>query len=347
MTAPRTNRSLIPNPQQTHLADLPDHTVASVGAYVAQAQSPNTHRAYRAQIRHWMIWCQKNGITPLPANPAHVAAWLADRASSGHAQATLAVARAAIKALHVSHDLTFDADDALLRQVWAGICRAHPKAPTQAAPLTGALLRAALAHLQDDLRDRRDAALLSTIYTFALRRSEAAAIDLASRGSGSAVLRTTRLHAELLLIGSKTRPTIADRVIVARETSPLTLSAIEHWIEAAQIAPGTPLLRRLSPTGTVLPHRLSADGINRAVKAAMTRVFVRMGHLPVASKALGDRFTGHSGRIGFVVSAKDAGADDSDVMATTRHRSPEMIATYSRQADQLRRAAHRKRDVGV
>jgi hypothetical protein len=37
------------------------------------------------------------------------------------------------------------------------------------------------------------------------------------------------------------------------------------------------------------------------------------------AERLATRFSGQSGRVGFVVAAKEAGAADTDIAATTRH----------------------------
>jgi hypothetical protein len=54
------------------------------------------------------------------------------------------------------------------------------------------------------------------------------------------------------------------------------------------------------------------------------------------AKRLASRFSGHSGRVGFVVAAKEVGAADTDIAATTRHRSLQMIKRYGEAAEQRR-----------
>jgi hypothetical protein len=49
--------------------------------------------------------------------------------------------------------------------------------------------------------------------------------------------------------------------------------------------------------------------------------------------SLAERYSGHSGRVGFVVAAKEAGAADSDIASTTRHRSLQMIKRYGEAAE--------------
>lgn len=42
-----------------------------------RAKADNTRRAYRAGVRAWCAWCDQHGLTPLPARPADIAAFLA------------------------------------------------------------------------------------------------------------------------------------------------------------------------------------------------------------------------------------------------------------------------------
>jgi hypothetical protein len=42
-----------------------------------RAKADNTRRAYRAGVRVWCAWCDRHGLTPFPARPADIAAFLA------------------------------------------------------------------------------------------------------------------------------------------------------------------------------------------------------------------------------------------------------------------------------
>jgi hypothetical protein len=70
-------------------------------------------------------------------------------------------------------------------------------------------------------------------------------------------------------------------------------------------------------------------------------------HLHRLREVMGTRYSGHSGRVGLVVAAKEAGAADSDIASTTRHKSLQMIKRYGEAAEQRRRAPHRLPGVGL
>lgn len=65
----------------------------------AAAGAENTKRAYRADWRDFAGWCEDHDRIPLPAEPATVALYLADRAGE-LAHSTLERRRAAIARLH-------------------------------------------------------------------------------------------------------------------------------------------------------------------------------------------------------------------------------------------------------
>jgi integrase len=220
----------------------------------------------------------------------------------------------------------------------------------QAAPLRPAVLRDVLTSMGTSDLERRDAAMLATLYMLALRRSELVDIDYQMRGAGDdagrAVLRLTDYGLELELLRSKTSQESSARVRVERHHNPRAFAALEQWIAHASIAPGTPLFRRVHPRGGI-GGRITADGINRAVKAAIKRYYVSTGTADDVAERLASRFSGHSGRVGFVVAAKEAGAADTAIAATTRHKSLQMIKRYGENADQLKCAPHQLKGVGL
>ena len=64
------------------------------------------------------------------------------------------------------------------------------------------------------------------------------------------------------------------------------------------------------------------------MKAALVRYYVASGVDKDKARQLAERYSGHSGRVGFVVAAKEAGAADSDI-ASTRKRPRPPVASQS------------------
>jgi integrase len=325
---------------QIAVADLPEAAQERIRHYQAAAQASNTSTAYGAQLRQFKAWCELRGFSDAPpVSPAIVAAWLTERAAGGVSRSTLAVALAAIKAGHRAAGERFDSADPDLQRALAGARREVLREQRQAAPLRPAVLRDVLAGIGTSDLDRRDAAMLATLYMLALRRSELVEIDYQMRGAGAesglSVLRMTDYGLELELLRSKTSQEKPERVAVERHHNPRAFAALEKWIAHANIAPGTPLFRRIHPRGGI-GGRITADGVSRAIKAAIKRYYLTNGTAEDIAERLASRFSGHSGRVGFVVAAKEASAADTAIAATTRHKSLQMIKRYGEAADQLK-----------
>lgn len=337
----------VPSPLTT-VSDLPAEAQERIRHFQAAAQARNTSRAYGVQLRLFQAWCRGHGHSDAPlVAPAIVAQWLTERADAGAGRSTLSVALAAIKFGHRIAGQRFDGADPDLMQALAGARREALREQRQAAPLRPAVLGDVLASLGESDLDRRDAAMLATLYMLALRRSELVEIDCEARRDGLAVLRKTDHGLELELLRSKTSQEKPAIVAVDRSHNPRAFAALERWIDHAEITPGTPLFRRIHPRGGIGESRITADGINRAIKSALARYYEATGADRETARRLAGRYSGHSGRVGFVVAAKEAGAADSDIAATTRHKSLHMIKRYGETADQRRRAPHRLPGVGL
>jgi site-specific recombinase XerC len=345
---PKSTDLIVPtDASRMTVADLPAAAQERIRHFQAAAQAKNTSRAYGVQLRLFRDWCNRHGYSDAPpVAPAIVARWLIERADAGASRSTLAVALAAIKFGHRIAGQRFDGADPDLVRAMAGARREAVRERGQAAPLRPALLGDVLASQGGSDLDRRDAALLATLYMLALRRSEIVEIDYETRGEGKAVIRMADGGLELELLRSKTNQEKPVLVAVDRHHNPRGFAALEQWVRHARIEPGTPLFRRIHPRGGI-GGRITADGVNRAIKAALARYYRTTGADIETAERLGAKYSGHSGRVGFVVAAKEAGAADSDIAATTRHASLRMIKRYSETADQRRRAPHRLPGVGL
>jgi integrase len=326
---------------------LPPAPAQLLRHYMRKACACSTTQAYAAQWQRFARWCARRGCASLPAEPHTVAAYLAEQAQGGAAVASIGVMAAAIAFAHRAAGLAFDRDHAALKLVLAGIRREHVRPQLQAEPLTGRLLAEIIVGLGATNMDRRDGALLATLYLFALRASEAAALDWAEPGRGRGWLSLYADRAEVVLMGSKAAPGAVQVVPIPTAPNPRALTAIEAWAAQARLEPGQPLLRPIASNGDVRPVRLGAASISGIVKRALARHFVRTGVAPAEAMRMAARFSSHSGRVGFCVAASEAGALPQHVAAVARHKSLVMAQRYGQRADLLRCAPHRLDGVGV
>lgn len=289
-----------------------------------------------------------------PADPIDVANFLAEQASAGKGLSTLRTTIAALKAGHTARGWSFDTTAPPISLVMRGIANAHYQLPRQAEPLRGSVLSDILTTLSEgrpSLRDRRDAAVLAVGYAFALRRTEVVGLDFRrlghGEGRGTGVLRLTPETIEITFAISKTSQGMPEVVSAPRCELTLAATAIEVWLVAADIKPGQPVFQRITKGGKI-GGRLSGQTVVAIVKTRIAE-HGRSKHCAGGYRAECDaaRFSGHSLRVGFCVSAAEAGANIRSIAGVTRHRSMIMPARYSQRADQLRTSPHRLAGVGL
>ena len=83
--------------------DLAESDLDNLTAVLGHEVAPNTMKNYRVQWNNFINWAAGKGIRALPADPRHVAAYLAERIEElGHKPSTLRAAAAAIAFIHRS-----------------------------------------------------------------------------------------------------------------------------------------------------------------------------------------------------------------------------------------------------
>jgi len=278
-------KRLVPSGTYTVNAQLPAGLAERAAAYARAARAPATERAYAADWHDWEAWCAARGANPLPSSPAAVGVYLADLAHRGRKASTISRRAVAIVQAHRLAGAEMDLRHPAIREVLAGIRRTHGSRKEAKAALLTADLRRCLAAMPDNLIGKRDRAALLLLFAGAFRRSELVALDLAdiqisSRRMTVAIGRSkTDQQGEGVVIGIPRGK---------RETCPVR--AVEQWIEAAGITEG-PLFRSVNRHGRLggrLPDAAVAEIVKRAVE--------RVGLDPA-------KFSGHSGRSGFITQA--------------------------------------------
>ncbi len=347
----------------SNTAGLPSHDLRlsdDAQAAIKNALSTNTRRAYAAQLKLWEEHCHGIGAEPYPASPVAVTNWIAGRitrgspgrrrANAGRGGQTLATARVAIAALawaHTARGLDFDSRDRLLVKALQGL-RSNKAEPTiQSRALSGLQLVAIIEGMGDDLTSLRDAALLALGFSAARRRSEITGLDLDIHGGGDGILERSPSEFRVVLLRGKT--VVAgddDPIFVNRHDNPLAAQALDRWIKAGSIKPGTPVFRRIR-AGSVLEHRMPPDYVARIVKMRIKDHLVATGADIEVAESEARAYAGHSLRHGFASSAAEAGASTLEIASVTGHRSQQILARYVRQADKNKLRPGKRAGVGL
>ncbi len=283
-----------------HLTAVLDHELAR-----------NTQTNYRVQWQHFLGWAVGKGLRALPAAPAQVAAYLAERIEHyGHKPATLQVVAAAITFVHKAAGVEDPCASPEVKRTLRSAARKAGRAQKQAAALTAE----ALAVIQSTActprrgrggryespetasgRGNLDIAVISLMRDAMLRVSEAAALtwqDLGTEADGSG---------RLLIRRSKTDPEGVGVMAFVSAQTMVMLGLIRNGADESERIFG------------LRPNQL-AQRIKQAARAA----------------GLGDGFSGHSPRVGMARDLARAGIELPRLMTAGRWRSPAMPAHYTR-----------------
>ena len=294
-------------PNLIHRRRLSPDVLDLLRHYVRKSRADNTRRSYASQWGTFDRWCSGQGCRSLPAEPISVAAYLAQRAGDNAALATINVSLAAITFAHKVAGLPFDRAHPDLALVLAGIRRVHARPTRQAEPL--------------------GASLCAT----SLRRCN-------PRQPGCAMARCSRSCTAPPCAAPKPPRSIGCRPAADAAGLPSRQGMQRSSCSAARRRPArssvcsyrrVPALSPCAPSsaGCAMPAFGQANrccghspGADRFAASACTptasaascsvscwRISSTMGWRATRRSTQARRYTGHSGRVGFCVTATEAG----------------------------------------
>ena len=244
------------------------------GAYAA-----NTIRAYRVDMKKFIEYCETRDAPALPASPEVVAEFLVSVIGTGPKSATIRRKLSSISAIHRLSNLPDPTTHSEVRIAMRKMYRQLGRNAEQAYGITLPLLEKLLAATSQDLRGKRDRALLLMAHDTLRRQSELASlrvedIDHLSDDSASVLLRRSKTDQE----GSGKWLHLSAR----------TALALQVWIGSASISNGLILrgvVGRNKTTGQL------SDG-------QISRIYKRLARRAGLSESTIKTISGHSLRVG-------------------------------------------------
>jgi len=290
-----------------------------VREYIRASKAENTLRGYNADWRNFCVWSDARGLSPLPATPESIAAYIAEcagRLKVGSIQRRLN----AIAEAHKATGLESPTHSAVVRNTMKGIRRILGTAPAQKTAALTDDIRAMIDATDAGLIGSRDRALILLGFAGAFRRSELVGLDVEDCAFGKDGLTVT-------LRRSKTDQDAAGRKVgipygANPETCPVRI--VQRYTEQAAIASG-PLFRSINRHGQVQAGRLSGNDVARIVKKLVERAGLDSA-----------KYAGHSLRAGHATTAAIGGASERSIMNQTGHRSVQMVRRYIREGSLFR-----------
>ena len=295
----------------TRVATLTESDVSNLKAILDHEIASSTLNNYRTQWQNFLAWALEKGIQSLPAEPAQVAAYLAERIQEhGHKPATLRVAASAIAFAHKTARADDPSASPEVKRTLRCATRKAGRNQKQAEALTEEAMsaiestaceprvgRGGRKESQETAQSRGnlDIALIRLMRDAMLRVSEAAAltwsdIESAVDGTGRLLIRRSKTDAE-------------------------GQGAVAFL--SAQTMRALALMRNVATSGDSV-FRLRPNQISARIKQA------------AQAADLGDGYSGHSPRVGMARDLARAGIELPSLMNAGRWRSPTMPAHYTR-----------------
>ena len=293
--------------------------------YRATAKAANTVAAYRSDWNDFTTWCRARGFEALPADPATVALYITDLAERCK-PSTITRRLATISQAHQQAGHATPTSVPVVRDVLQGIKRAKGSAPVAKMAAVTTIIRAMVETLDDDLKGKRDRALILIGFAGAFRRSELVGLTVAT-------VQFTNDGVVIKLPHSKTdQEGTGETKGIPYGSMPATcpVRALRAWLDAASIVAG-PIFRPINRWGQIQAKPLTGHAVAELIK----QLAESAGYDPAA-------FSGHSLRAGLATAAAAAGVAYHTIKKQTGHRSDQVLQRYIRDGSLFRENAAAK-----
>jgi integrase len=297
----------IPVSSSTTLAQLAEHTSRYVEAGLQGAA--NTAKAYAGDWKRFGAWCTAHELEPLPATVDALAGFVTHLAETGKKVSTIQRHCAAVAKAHALRGVDSPTDDKKFKVLLEGIARIKGVRQKQAPAFSLALFKRTVKAIDaKTLAGLRDRVVLLLGFTGAFRRSELAALNIEDLNFSEEGLIVNLAKSKTNQLGAAEEKAI----FYSPDVKLCPIRTLQAWVHRLGRSEG-PVFVSLRKGERLTNRRLTDRHVNIIVQ-----------------RYLGAKYTAHSLRASFVTVAKLAGADDSEVMNQTKHKTSEMIRRYTR-----------------
>jgi integrase len=294
---------LVPNQDETVIPQS-----SFIHTYIQAATSQNTHRAYQADIRHFITWGGR-----LPSSPDVLLRYLQEHASVLNPR-TLKRRLVAIKHWHTYQEFADPTSHPLVRKTLSGILHVHGKPAEKAPPFSVEQLLLLTHYLKSrgELADWRNNALLQVGFFGAFRRSELVAMRWEH-------VTFVPQGVEILIPRSKTDQEGEGHICAIPYGNSVLcpVTALHQWREKSA-ALSWPVFCQILKGNKIKTRAISSNSVNKIIKWAAIAC-----QLPQAKN-----YSGHSLRRGFATTASQKDASFSAIMRQGRWRHEGTVHGY-------------------
>lgn len=285
---------------------------------IESAYAPSTIRAYRANFEKFIQFCEKLSIDALPANPSHVALYIAQLTKSGLKSSSIRIAAASISSIHKLNCLSDPTQHPDVKIELRRMHRTLGRSSKQAFGVTAPILEKMLNVTSKNLRGVRDQALLLLAYDSMCRRSELVSLKITDIQIDEFKNYT---QMKIRLRKSKTDQELQGRWIFLTQRS---ANALSLWLNQAKIRDG--FLFRGINNAIDITQELKSSQINR--------IYKRLAKDAKLSKEIINHISGHSMRVGAAQDLMRSGASIPMIMNKGRWSKVGTVMKYLEGAPQ-------------
>lgn len=304
--------------------------------YARGATAEKTRSAYLSDWKHYLAWCARHGVAPVPPNVQALGLYITELAAGSGGRRALNVRTIERRLSGLAWGFRqrgqgFDRSDPHIREVMAGIRNKHLQPPNQKAAVLADDIIAMIGTLDTGLAGLRDRTILLVGFAGGLRRSEIVGLDHGEgeteEGRGWPEFFDDGMVLRLKGKGNRWRD-----VEIGRGSSSRTcpVASLQEWMAIARVVHG-PIFRRLNTNGKkVLTDRLADQHVALLVKRTAIAAGVRSD---LAEGKRQEAFAGHSLRAGL---ATAAAVEERHVQNHLGHATVTMTRRYQRERDRFK-----------
>lgn len=275
--------------------------------------------------RDFSDFLRRTNYGPFPTVDAAIVDYVRDLARRGRKPASIETTLAYLSTLYRAavHEADNPVRTKLVRLAVRGVKRQRGIAQKRAAPISADQLERLIAAAGDDLRGKRDRALVAVAWSALLRRSEVAALtlgDVVFEDDGSAAIRVRSSKTDVF--GEGAIVPIDERALSALLDYLAAMDCAAEDVGHDSRRPGVPLFRAISKSGRMLERGIASSSVQY--------IYRRLAEKAGLPSDLVTEITGHSMRRGAASAILDAGVDPVDIRHLGRWASEsDMLARYA------------------
>jgi len=276
----------------------------------------NTLRAYKADYKHFTLFCVKHGFKSMPSEPKVVSLYLT-HLSQNSKFSTLKRRLASISVIHKLSGHYIDTKHPMITENLMGIKRVKGSYQKAKKPILINELKLIVSVIDKDENEKRrkkNKALILVGFAGGFRRSELVAIDYED-------VDFVTEGVKIFVKRSKTDQSgegMTKGIPYFSNSDCCPVISLKNWIEESEIKSG------------------KIFNISDKSVALTIKKYAAIAGLD------SNKYSGHSLRSGFATSTAELGAEERSIMAMTGHKTTQMVRRYIQEANLFKNNALNK-----